>query len=334
MKEMEAKKRVSKLRITSLFLFATYFSAWAIAQFGDDRNWIVAIAGTGITGTLLPLSLIATLIFALRKRWVDVGGCVVLSLAFLVVSGQLRFPPVQAQAQRSPAIKVMSFNVIHGWHGIEKVAKAIKAENVDAFCMQELGLGEDKAAIETLIELLPEYRIFSDGSRTSGTRLPVISERAIDLTANPYSWTMIEQVVLVGDTKVRICNVHAPSYLPDRTFKSDWPYWFRRWGELSKEQTDLIESELRLIQSDPTPTILCGDFNMTPIGRRYRIMAERGIDSFAATGSGSGWTMPSGIPLRRIDYVWAFNGVQPLSAHVSDPRASDHAAAVATLAVR
>ena len=88
------------------------------------------------------------------------------------------------------------------------------------------------------------------------------------------------------------------------------------------------------IAKDSSPTVLCGDFNMTPIGRRYQILASKGQDAFAEVGTGFGWTSPSGIPMRRIDYVWAFNGTRPLEAHTVDYRASDHAAVVATIEIK
>jgi len=227
----------------------------------------------------------------------------------------------------------MTFNVEHGWVGASNVAEAVKSQNVDAFCFQELGLGEDRETIEDLKDLLPEYSFISDGSRTSGTRLPILRQQSILLTHAGVGWTMIEQVVEFHGKPVRVLNVHAPSYSLHFNKRRPLNEWFLHWGELSREQHDLIDIELADIEDDLTPTVLCGDFNMAAAGSRYRQLASVATDSFAAVGSGTGWTMPSRIPMRRIDYIWAFPGLSPLETHVVDHRASDHAAVVATLAL-
>jgi|GEM_PF-7016310 len=65
---MEVKRRFSRLRLAYVLVFFVCFAAWIIAQFGDDRNWIVATAGAGITGTLWPLVLIAAVLLATSKE--------------------------------------------------------------------------------------------------------------------------------------------------------------------------------------------------------------------------------------------------------------------------
>lgn len=332
---MESKpKRFSRLRLAYILLFGAFYGAWAIAQLGDDRNWIVAMAGTGVAGIVWPPALVAAVLLSIRRRWADLGVVACLLGVLLVLSGQLRWPHVRVSAKGAPTIRVMTFNVEHGWHGVEKIAETVRSQNVDAFCMQELGTGEDASTIDELRRLLPDYSLFSDGSRTSGTRLPVLRQRSILLTNEGWGWTMIEQVVRFDGHAVRVLNVHAPSYQPGPTRRRPFPQWLTRWGELSVEQHRLIDIELGHIASDATPTVLCGDFNMPATGSRYRKLASLATDVFAAVGSGTGWTMPSGLPMRRIDYVWAFPGLEPLEAHVVDRRASDHAAVIASLALK
>ena len=330
---MKEKRQRSRLWLATILVFAVYFGAWIIAGAGDDRNWIVAIAGTGVTSTLAPVALIPMALFAIRRRWMDSLACLGLVGVFLLVSGQMRWPDPQKVPPGTPLIRVMSFNVEHLRSGAENVARLVRNEQIDVFAFQECGMGEAENNIRQLRALLPEFQFISDGSRTSGSRLPVLSQRSIPLTNLSYSWTMLEQVVDLGGQPVRILNVHAPSYVPDTTLQRPVLDWLRRWAEVSKEQTDLINVELDMISENHFPTVLCGDFNMTPVGRRYSILASVGRDSFAEAGWGGGWTMPAGLPMRRIDYIWAFPGVVPQECHVVDWRASDHAAVVASLAV-
>jgi endonuclease/exonuclease/phosphatase family metal-dependent hydrolase len=49
-----------------------------------------------------------------------------------------------------------------------------------------------------------------------------------------------------------------------------------------------------------------GDLNHTPEKEEYRRWAEAGlVDAFAASGEGSGLSVPSTAPRGRIDYIWA-----------------------------
>lgn len=330
--EMKAKKRPPLLRWACLGLLALYYGAYFIAQFGDDRNWIVCTAATGITGTILPPALVGAALLAMRRHWIELASFGVLVVAFLVFSGQLLVRPGQGVDRTGHSMRVMTFNIEHGWHGPERVAAIVRSEDIDAFAFQECGLGSDANTIESLKRLLPEYRFLSDSSRTSATRLPIVSERTIALTQWEMSWSILEQVVLFHGQEVRVLNVHAPSYLPEATFKRPLWSWVERWGELSREQHGLLDREIEEVKKEKELTVLCGDFNMTPVGGRYRKLAEVAIDSFAAVGTGVGWTSPSAMPLRRIDYVWCFPGVVPVECHTVNRDASDHAAVIATLA--
>ena len=300
--------------------------AWAVAQWGDDAHWIVSLASSGATGTfILPMGIVGAYL-AFRKKWLDLGVCFAGSLAVLVLTGQF---PVHIGADRAEmSVKIMTFNIEHGRHGVDKIAQLVKDEKIDAFGFQECGLGTDRAVIDKLKELLPEYHLFSDGSRTSGTRLNVVSERVLPLDDLPYSWTMLEQVVSIDGHTLRVLNAHSPSYLPDATLKRPVKDWFRRWGEVARQQTGLIQYELRSIKAEGLPTVLCCDMNMPPVGKRYKLVANDGTDSFAAVGTGPGWTSPAVFPTRRIDYVWTFPGCQPTSSYVVNRLASDHAAVV------
>ncbi len=327
------KARHWKLRSAVIFALAACFSAWILALCGDDRVWFVAIADAAVSGLIVPVAVGLALVAGFMRRWLDLAVVVVGAFGFIAVSGQLRLSPTLASAATGRPLRIMSFNVEHGWQGVDRVAATIKQEKPDSFCLQEFGMGTDRKNVETLRSLLPEYHLFSDDCRTIGTRLRVVSEHSIMLTANRYSWTMVEQVVLVHGRQVRVLNVHSPSYLPSATLKRPMLDWLRRFAEVGKQQRDLIDSELSYVSRDPRPTVLCGDFNMTPVGQKYAKLAQFGKDAFAYAGSGVGWTAPALLPIRRIDYIWGFHGAEPTSSHVTNLLASDHAATVATLAI-
>lgn len=327
---MASKRKFSLLTALVTAVLSVFASGWVLAQVTDDRSVLGSIAANSVNGLIAPIGLTLIVALLIKKRSIAAAVSFSCTLLYLVLSGQVVWNPDRSSTD---SLRVMTFNIEHGRHGIAKIAELVRHEDVDAFAFQECGTGTDKDVIEELRRLLPDYHIFAEGSRTSGTRLPVLRERAIPLDNLPYSWTAVEQIVQFGDRTIRILNVHSPSYIPELTLKKPKGYWVRRWPEVAKEQTDLIESELRIIAESDVPTVLCGDFNMASTGRRYRLLADQAQDCYLKSGKGLGWTSPAAFPMRRIDYVWAFPGVKPHSCRVVNWLASDHAAVVADLAL-
>ena len=73
------------------------------------------------------------------------------------------------------------------------------------------------------------------------------------------------------------------------------------------------------------PIIICGDFNEPPLSFNYRQMQMAGfVDTFTKVGFGIKPTYAGKLPLLRIDYVWANDGVKPLAFEGHKYKAADH----------
>ncbi len=73
------------------------------------------------------------------------------------------------------------------------------------------------------------------------------------------------------------------------------------------------------------PIIICGDFNEPPLSYNYRQMQKAGfVDTFTKVGFGIKPTYAGKLPLLRIDYIWANDGVKPLDFERYKYKASDH----------
>ena len=73
------------------------------------------------------------------------------------------------------------------------------------------------------------------------------------------------------------------------------------------------------------PVLICGDFNEPPLSYNYRQMQKAGfIDTFTKVGFGIKPTYAGKLPLLRIDYIWANNGIKPLDFERYKFKASDH----------
>ncbi|MBV9592780.1 MAG: endonuclease/exonuclease/phosphatase family protein [Actinobacteria bacterium] len=76
------------------------------------------------------------------------------------------------------------------------------------------------------------------------------------------------------------------------------------------------------------PAIVAGDINETPDSPAWAALAARGVDAFAAVGSGDGFTYSALAPMRRIDGVFVAPEARVVSCQVLDSAdvrvASDH----------
>ncbi len=81
------------------------------------------------------------------------------------------------------------------------------------------------------------------------------------------------------------------------------------------------------------PTVFCGDFNDTPDSELHRRLSEKWIDAWGLAGKGNGYTMSSGKPTRRIDYIWLSDkkNFKVRWLDVPQTEASDHLPLVAEI---
>jgi endonuclease/exonuclease/phosphatase family metal-dependent hydrolase len=97
-----------------------------------------------------------------------------------------------------------------------------------------------------------------------------------------------------------------------------------RWSCLAEIEQTLAAQPIR-------PVLLCGDFNAAPSSRIYERLRHSFDDTWTTAGAGDGFTIPSELPNRRIDYVWLSGKehLEPFQATVPDSQASDHRPVVA-----
>ena len=83
------------------------------------------------------------------------------------------------------------------------------------------------------------------------------------------------------------------------------------------------------------PIVICGDFNEPPLSYNYRQMQKAGfVDTFTKVGFGIKPTYAGKLPLLRIDYVWANEGVKPLDFERYKYKASDHYPIILDFAIK
>jgi endonuclease/exonuclease/phosphatase family metal-dependent hydrolase len=79
-----------------------------------------------------------------------------------------------------------------------------------------------------------------------------------------------------------------------------------------------VDTLAQMIAVSPYPTIVCGDFNDTPVSYTYRSMARNLRDAFRWAGRGYSHTYRGFFDMLRIDYVMCSDEFEPLSYEVID----------------
>ena len=80
------------------------------------------------------------------------------------------------------------------------------------------------------------------------------------------------------------------------------------------------------------PLVVCGDFNTPPRDMVHAMLADAWTDAAGSVGSGFGYTVPSPMPLLRIDYVWLSRELRAVRTSVPAVTDSDHRPVIADIA--
>ena len=85
-------------------------------------------------------------------------------------------------------------------------------------------------------------------------------------------------------------------------------------------------NETCMKENFPLPIVLAGDFNVCGGARSLGILREtlNLRDSWSTSGIGWGGTMPTEIPVARIDQVWLTPNIKPIGSRVLPNMPSDH----------
>ena len=78
------------------------------------------------------------------------------------------------------------------------------------------------------------------------------------------------------------------------------------------------------ISQSPYPTMVCGDFNDTPVSYCYQTVSKNLTDAFVSCRRGIGQTYVGKIPLLRIDYIFHSKDIESLSFKIHPENYSDH----------
>ncbi len=284
---------------------------------------------------LLPaaaLLLVSLLVWESRAVMVNLLALLLLAFAFLGVA-----PPHWPSAAPAGArLRVMTLNAAYLKQLTPGDLAGLAAEHhLDLICLQEAsGLRYRDTAGEFLREL-PGWRLVAEGQLPVLTRLPVRGWQVHPYTKGRRVAVAVQ--VEVEKQVVTVVNTHFSSVYPPNRFRQDWRKLAAYVQEMAAVRETEAEELLALVQARQAksePVLVMGDFNTPPRGLLYRRLTAPLRDSFAATGTGTGYTFPSVSPRYRIDYLFAGRGVTPRRCQRLPVQVSDHCPVVGELVIR
>jgi len=263
----------------------------------------------------------------------------ILSLAGTLALASCAHHPAPATPAQS--LRVMTYNIQAGAGNLDGIADVIRSSGAEIVALQEVDVHwharsgfADQAAVLAdrlgmQVRFAPIYQLpgasASSPSREYGVALlsrhPIVAftnhqitrlSTQADATAPTPMPGLLEAVVAVGSTRVRVFNTH---------------FDYRADPSVRRRQ---VAETLSLIGSSAIPTLMFGDFNAGSDAPELAPLLARLHDTWTAAAD-AGYTYPSGTPAKRIDYILASAHFRSAASRVLDRRESDHRPVVADL---
>lgn len=310
----------------------------------DPREW----------GWVSTLGLIAPFVYVaqalLTLYWI-VRWRVVVAILMIVVSmcgvGQLSHfykfetrrvytEPNLRPRYDSRALKVLSYNVRsfiddRGERCLDSVVAMIKSLNPDILCLQEMGFSEIADSLLAPLHPMPRSLSRSELSPAIYSRYPIIRAGRID-SLKEFVWADVVVKRGTREDTLRIFNNHLHTtairrddsdYIENHAYLGDDSLgqvrsMVSRLTENNILRAAQVDTLVQMIAASPYPTIVCGDFNDTPVSYTYRSMARNLRDAFRWAGRGYSHTYRGFFDMLRIDYVMCSDEFEPLSYEVID----------------
>jgi beta-lactamase class A len=266
-------------------------------------------------------------------------GLAAMALATAVCSGtEAVAAPSSTTGQASAdVVRFMTYNIHHG-EGVDgrldlaRIADVIRAQNVDLVALQEVDKGTERTGRRDFPAELAAL-----------TGMTCVFGKNIDLQGGEYGNAVLSRFPIKRWWKSPLRMLHdgeqrgALQVVVDvrgRELLFVSTHLDHRGDDA--ERVDSVAQIRGIIAgSGSLPIVIGGDFNDTPGSRMYAGMADLFEDPWATAGSGSGFTIPSVAPTKRIDYLWIRkgSGLVPTGMLVPATQASDHLPVVLEAAV-
>lgn len=332
---------------------ATGIIMWLVG-FSDYANPATHpyIATAGLVFPVLLAINLAFLVFWLVFKW-KMAVIPIAAYAAAIVPIRIYMPINPASEPPQGAIKVLSYNVKNysGLPGHDKpyddMVDYISRSKADIVCFQEDvdGSGKMKPRMDSLYAHTDTTYVGDEARHSNAlgiyTRFPILRKERIEYESTGNG--SVAYYLRIGRDTVLVINNHFESnHLdPDErqrykdmlkgemaqdTARAESKKLIKKLGDAARIRARQTDAVYAYIKSHANyPTILCGDFNDTPISYTRRMMAKDLTDCYVATGRGIGLSYNQKGFYVRIDNIMCSSHFKPFGCKVdSKIKASDH----------
>jgi len=257
-------------------------------------------------------------------------------------------------------VKVLSYNVMnfgyknHTKENPNPIIRYIAESEADIVCLQEYWVSthENRLSSSDIAKALPMYPYISEVTLSNPgnknikyglallSKFPITDSRRIPYPSI-YNGSAIYNINVRGK-KVTVINNHLESFkltAEDRSKYSDMitnvsfesldvfrTVFRQKIGQafrIRATQAEKIADEIRKATGDYT--IVCGDFNDTPISYAHRTIRGTLVDAYAASGFGMGVSYNQNLFFFRIDHILHSSNMRSFNCCIDTRiRMSDH----------
>lgn len=340
--------------VVSLLLLLSYISRWI-----DPSEGGAALAYLPLGMPILFMTNLVLILFWIirwnRMVWLPlfVGLLGVGNVSLFWQPQYLR--EYESSERARNRFKVMTFNTMGMMNrennrlvsSMDQIVAAVDSVHPDILCLQEFQ-STVQASRKMFGKRVPwlkhskvVYKIDNGNDHGWGlaiySRYPIINSGHVDFEDLPNSAIWCD-VVFRNDT-VRVLSTHLQTtsitadeqeyinnmkFVSDTTRQEKFRNMYHKLGmnyRIRAEQAKVIR---RAVEQSPHKTIVCGDFNDTPMSYTYHKIAQGLNDSYQTAGWGSSYTYKSFFNLLRIDYVLYSDGLTALDYSSPLFDCSDH----------
>lgn len=323
---------------TLLFLWVCCACTWA----DPSRYPLLSVATLAFPIFLLinVAFIVFWLVFKARYALVSLLGIAVVG-GFVMDYCPLR----RVKSAPDNALLLVSYNTANAYTGenAQQLFDYLKRVNADIVCLQECSeVTFDTPSGRALLDTL-HYRRAAKNGRVVLSRLPILSDTLIvnygeTLTGNGTLVCLLQ----CQDDTLMVINNHLESngLTPDE--KSEYKNMLRdpNSNKVKKGSRQLVAKLARAAKSRGAQvdtlcqfvdshseygTIVCGDFNDTPVSYTHRVLSDRLVSSFRESGSGIGLSYNQIGFFVRIDHIFHSADWESYSTHIdTEIDLSDH----------
>ena len=273
---------------------------------------------------LVLLNLLLLVIALCKYRKLLLIPILALLPTLLLADRFVKFGRDEAVPEGKP-LKVLTYNVGRYSAGGRKVTtnesvsgirQFLVEQRADIVCLQEFAVADSAA----LAPYLPEYpykaqRLFKGNRYFGNVTLSKYPIRHVEALTFPESRNMslITDIDVDGHT-LRVYNCHLESssisfpvvlkrLFRKNHFKEEVAQVHGRVREATRRRTEQVSALLESEAKSAWPSLVCGDFNDTPLSYTYHKLIRTKKDSFVEAGKGFSSTYAVLWPMLRIDYV-------------------------------